>query len=167
MNKKGDVGSIIIIIATILIAGVIFLLITTFQKDILGDMLQEEDLLTTQANETLTDFNDNVSPINDNLIFWFFIAMCLGLLVSSVFLGFHPVTMIIFGLLLIMAVFLHAEAVNIYDEFATDDTLSTDAQSLTLTKWIVFSKYSPLILAVFGIISLVIMFSKRNTGGYY
>lgn len=170
---KYDLFTIItvVIILTVL---VIFALVYANYIGALGGELKEsaDDLvadgtLTSENANYSTDFIANdVSHYADNYVFWFFVAIFVGLILTALYLEFEPAVMIIifiFGTIAVLGAWLGSQ---IYGEFGGDAELATTAGEMSKTQILMGSPYFPIFIFVGLIVMLVIMYSKKRSGEY-
>lgn len=158
--KKGDLPSVLIIMVLVIVAGVVFVLLGSVNNSILNDLSNESDI-TAQAQQTATESANNVIPIADNFIFWFFFAGMLGLIIASIYLDFHPAVIIVFIVVLLIGVWGATQASNIYGELSDDGGVDTSGFTLTSA---IFGSYMPFI--IFGVLIIVgiILYGKSRGG---
>lgn len=169
MNRKlrGDVVSFLIIIVMVLVVSVLAYFFGGFTKEVAHD-------ITAEANDSLgyasagynstVQAEDNSIPIADNLAFWFYMASILGFWISCAYVGFSPVTIGIYVIVIALGVFLGSQGADIRDDVRIDlaDLHSGD---FTLSN-AVMGRYYPAILVVVGVVGMVIMYSKRSPGAF-
>jgi hypothetical protein len=167
-NKKYDITTIIIIAVTLTILAIGALFLSGFVSE-LGEGLKEDadDLVTagdisSENADISTDFiyNDS-SKFADNYVFWFFVATFIGLIITSMYLNFEPAIMIIifiFGGFGVLGAWIGSE---VYTGFAEDVVVP----EMSKTALLMSNPYFPIFIFAGLIIMVVIMYSKRNSGG--
>lgn len=165
-DKRGNVLSMIIILVFLIAISIVALITTTLSKkatqkfDELG--IYEENSSAQIANDKL----DTLAPrLADELVFFFYIGLNIGLVVASVKTNFSPIVLIIFIMLLVFAIILAAGFTNIYQQFAQSDSFSEYSQELSLTN-IIWSQYTPLIICVLAGITMIIMYGRNNGSAF-
>lgn len=163
MNKKGDVFSIFILLVILLAVALLGLL---FTKMTLGatDILKNTPIINdTEKAKDATEKIETASPyVADGFILFLFLGGVIGLIIAAVSTDFSPAIIFVFILLLIIGIFVASGFTNIYQGFTDDATLSSTANKLAVTD-IIFSKYTPLIIGVLGMIILIVMYSKTRS----
>jgi len=119
-------------------------------------------LLNTEINESaalspLQSIGDNILPKFDYIVFVFFIALLLSLIISSWFVAGNPIFMFAYFLILTIAVALSAVFSNVWAKF-TQDYFGTTVTHFAITNNIL--TYLPLYIAVVGFIGIIVMFAK-------
>lgn len=167
--RKADLMSLIIVVgflAVLVIGGMLFsglfmemgteLKSTITNSGITGDALNNS---LAAADVMETDAPNYV----DNFMFWFLMAVCLGMMVSGLFLDFEAPIVIILLIFSSIAIYLSTLVSNFYDELANEATLAASAQSMTMSS-AVFGSALPVIIFVSFIVTLIIMYSKKSGG---
>lgn len=165
-NLRGDPFSIIIIIASVLLISVIYMFVSGFATSLYTDMFNEANATgsgySNASIETLEKAKTDTVPIADNIVFWFFVAATIGFWLSSAYLSFHPGTIALYVIVILMGVYLGTIGADIRDDFRIDLTdMYSNSHILSNA---IFGRYYPAIIAFIGIIGLVIMFAKKGGG---
>jgi len=165
--RKTDLFSIIIVIAFLAILVVGGLLSSGLFKDMgteLKSAINDGDLTGDALNNSLAaaDVLETDAPnYMDNFMFWFLIAVCLGMLISGLFLDFEPAVVIILLIIMLLAVSLSTFVANFYDELANDAAISGASASMDMSS-AVFGTYLPIIIFIIFIATMVIMYSRKG-----
>lgn len=160
MNKKGDLPSILISLIVILfVIGFISIVFSKIFLDALGE-LKEQPEFSNNTIDTITSVEEKTIPFLDYLFFFSFIAISIGLIISSVYIDTHPAIAIIFIISLIIAVVIGGIFANAFVEIGEQSELATTYNSFTLTK--VLINHFPLLIFIIGLIVTIILFSKRG-----
>jgi hypothetical protein len=167
MKRKSDLFSIIIVLAFLavlvigaLLSGGLFKEMGTQLKQTLNDGNLEGDALTNSL--AAADVLETDAPnYLDNFMFWFLIAICLGMLISGLFLDFEPAVVIILMIVGLLAVGLSTFVSNFYDELANDAAISGAASSMGMSA-AVFGVYFPIIIFIIFILTMIIMYSRKG-----
>jgi len=168
-NKKYDIFTIITVVVTLTILSIGALYLAGFIGDF-GDTIKEDadDLVSNgdiseENADFATDFIANDSAkYADNYVFWFFVATFVGLILTAIYLEFEPAVMIIifiFGSVGILGAYMGSQ---IYGEFAEDIVVA----EMSKTALLMSNPYFPIFIFVGLVVLLVMMYSKRGTGGY-
>jgi len=167
MKRKSDLFSIIIVLGFLavlvvgaLLSGGLFKEMGTQLKQTLNDGTLEGDALDNSL--AAADVLETDAPnYLDNFMFWFLIAICLGMLISGLFLDFEPAVVIILMIVGLLAVGLSTFVANFYDELANDAAISGAASSMGMSA-AVFGVYFPIIIFIIFILTMIIMYSRKG-----
>lgn len=160
---RTDPTTMIIIILLVIIGSFTAYMIMGFTATFSGEL--KEDLQASDgpaaAITAAEQVEDSSVPIGDNLIFWFFIASVIGFWISSAYVGFSPVTLIIYVVVIVLSIFLSSMAADLRDDMKADmaDFHSGD---FTLSNAI-FGEHMPAIIAFVTVMGLVIMYFKGGS----
>lgn len=162
-SKVADIPSLIISLIVVLFAvglgGIlfakVFIAVTSEMK-----VMPEFSNTTT---ETITTVESKTIPFLDYLFLFSFIAITIGLIISSIYIDVHPALTIIFIIALIIAVVLAGIFANAFVEVGEDTEVISTYNQFTLTKIIV--THLPLLVFVIGLIVVIILYGKGRGGG--
>jgi|SRR3972149_11340416 len=162
MNKRGDLQSIIIMIVILFALGLgailfsrVFLAVTTELKDV--------PEFSNQTISTIESVEGKTIPFLDYLFFFSFIALSLGIIISSIYINTHPAIMIIFIIALIIAIVLAGIFANAFVEVGETSELSSTYDQFTLTKMLI--THLPLAIFIVGLLITIILYGKGKAGG--
>lgn len=166
MNKKAQLGSflpyILIGIIVVFVFAIVVIPIAYTGNQVFDELKEPENL--GSSNNTITQINKVQNFMIggfDQLVFFIMIAVFIGLLTLAVFTDFHPIVLGVLILVFILLIILGGMFANVYDEVASTDILASTADEFTFTNLIMGSRL-PVIIAVMGIISIIIIFAKRG-----
>lgn len=131
-----------------------------------SDMVTDGNLNGTLSNYSTDFVSNDVENYADNYVFWFFIAVFIGLILTALYLEFEPSIMIIifiFGLIAVLGAWIGSQ---VYTDFGTDTDLTDTNDEMSKTKLLMGSPYFPVFIFAGLIIMLVIMYSKKRQGEY-
>jgi hypothetical protein len=162
-NKKADIPSLII--------GLIVIL---FVVGIGGILFSKVFLLVTEEMKTNPEFKnitiENIEyvegktiPFFDYLFFFSFVAISIGLIISSIYIDVHPALLIIFLISLIIVIVLAGIFANVFVEIGEEPEIISTYNQFTLTKIII--THFPLLIFVIGLIVVIVLFGKGRGGG--
>jgi len=157
-------GNIAVEGITILLIIVVFALLGMFAYqtfDELNTDIQASDMGTTGKEVSSDLFNVFPSWV-DNAFIFIFVMFILFVLVSSYFIDTHP---IFFGvsIFLLIGVIIAALLVgNVYDDIANDDEISSYANNLPYTYWIM-THIAEMMIAVVFIIVIALFAKFKNS----
>ena len=160
MNKKADIAQLPVVLVIVFIAAIIGFLFLVMSNNV-NNFWQSSGLLNSSdaAKTSITTIQSTSAPTTDWMIFLLFLGSNLGLVISAVRTKFSPTLIFFFILLLMITVLIASGMVNIYKGFAIGDTAT--ASQLVLTNF-VFSKYTPLIMCIIGLMIMIIMWGKSG-----
>jgi len=167
-NKKYDITTIIIIAVSLTILAIGALFLSGFVGELGSSLREDADSLVSDGDissenaDIATDFIYNDSAkYADNYVFWFFVTTFIGLIITSMYLDFEPAIMIIifiFGGFGVLGAWIGSE---VYTGFAEDVVVP----EMSKTALLMSNPYFPVFIFAGLIIMVVIMYSKRNSGG--
>lgn len=158
-NKKANVIGLLFILIFIFIIAM-FALITMHIGKGFSEKFQELNVTAKDpiAGAVIDDVADMSPSIADELVFFIFLGLNIGVIASAVKTRFNPIVMGVFFILLILAVVIAAGLTNFFTE-----AVSLLDETMTLTGFI-FNKYTPLIMCVLSGLIMIIMYGKQPTG---
>ncbi len=166
MNKKAQAQGILIFLLIGVIVVVIFALIAVPMAKISKDIVDELKLpgnfgssnVTVQAMDQVQNLT---TPAFDQLVFITMIAIILGTLGLAIFTDFHPVTLGMFIIAIVLAVIIGGMFANAYDDAMEDPLLSETSEDFKLTN-VIMGKQFPIIILIMGVVGIIIMMAKRG-----
>ena len=163
VNKKGDIFNILFLLIILLIAAIVGLLMLTLSSKVLTFYEDTGLLNNTAIGQQAVDKLQLYGPTyTDYMIFFLFIGSTVGICISAIRTNFTPTIMFLFILMMFFDIFVAAGIVNIYQGFAQMPTLADIANQLTLTNFI-FSRYTPLIVAILCALLMLLMWGKTSS----
>ena len=160
--KRGDVFQILFALIMLFIVGILALLVGTLVMEFTGQIedsaIFDDAPIAQEANEMI---RATTIPTFDFFIFFFFLSMNIGLIIAASRTNFSPIIMFLFIILLFIEIFVAAGFVNIYQGFAEGSVIEPVASRMFLAN-LIFSKYTPLIMGVLAVTTLIIMYSKSG-----
>ena len=164
MNKKAQSYLPFILIGLIVI--IIFAVVTipmAYVADEIADELKSTDQIASQNNTVkhINTVQSLVTSVFDQLVFFTLIAIILGGLIIAIFTDFHPVVLGIFILATVFLVIIAGVMSNVYEEVSENEIISAKASEFTFTN-IVMGPQFPIIILIAGVVSIIIILSKRG-----
>jgi hypothetical protein len=167
-NKKYDITTIIIIAVSLTVLSIGALFLAGFMGEFGTSLKEDADYMVSEGDvssenaDFATDFiyNDS-SKYADNYVFWFFVATFVGLILTAMYLDFEPAIMIIifiFGGFGVLGAWIGSE---VYTGFAEDVVVP----EMSKTALLMSNPYFPIFIFAGLIVMVIIMYSKRNSGG--
>ena len=141
----------------------VFCLITIFTfstfSEVADDMAADSDL----SNESKSMVSDNITSypsLFDNLIVLAYVLLCMGLLVSVFMVDTHPVFFVLTVILMIFAFLALMLLANVYDDVLTDVTVSSFANQLPKTIWLMTHLVE--VAVAIGFMTLIALYAKQR-----
>ncbi len=166
MNKKAQGQGILIFLLIGIIVVVIFALVAVPVAKVFDDVIEElkktEHFGTSNASvQSMNQVQALATPAFDQLIFIIMIAVVLGTLGLAIFTQFHPVTLAMFIIAVVLAVIIGGMLANVYDEVQSNSEFSAKADEFKFTN-VIMGKQFPIIILIVGVIGIIIMMAKRG-----
>lgn len=156
-NKRGNIPDLLFFIIFV-IGLALFLVVLRYVANEVSDRLLETSLNDSDNARGALESTRNLTAKFDALWLFIFIALLIGVLISSFMIHAHPifipVYIILFGFAVVVGVIMN----NIYLEFIENATLSAVAATHTFMNTII-NNYVLVIIGV-GILSMIIMFAR-------
>lgn len=161
-SKKGDMFQIIFALILILIVSVVGLILLIMSSEV-NNFWQESGFLNqSETAQNAISTIQTVGPrATDYAVFFLFIGLIIGSFIAAVRTQFNAVTVFLFLLFMLFAIIVAAGYVNLYRGLADNPVASNVSADLHFTN-LLFSKYTPLIIAVICAFIMIIMFGKSG-----
>lgn len=161
-NKKGDISSILISLIAVFFICIVLVLIFSNGFGRVLDEFQKMDAFSNNTQNTISVVENNMNPMLDYAIFFSFVAITLGLIISSIFINSTGALIMVFIILLSISVVLAGIFANVVNELGANADLAVTYAALPLTK-ILMSNFPLLVLATGGIVT-IILYGKAKYG---
>jgi len=163
-NKKGDAPSLIISLVVIIFAVILislffskfFLLLITEMKSM------EQFQNNTNAQASFTAVEQKTIPFLDYLIFFSFISIVIGLILSSIYIDTHPAFFVVFIIIFIFVIVLAGIFANVIDTIGNDSVMVSTYSQYRFTPLLV--NHFPLMVFVVGLIVAIVLYGKSRGG---
>lgn len=157
MNKKGITDAVLVIILLFCIAIIIFFGVFLSQqlKQKASPKFATIDRNASQAMDRVLDVGIKSA---DWIIFVFFIAMIVGIIITSFLFYAHPVFSVLWVFLSIGGIVLAVIFSNTYEQITTHPIFNETYQEFKMTNYIM--SHLPLIFMVVFVLSMIIIYSK-------
>lgn len=161
LSKKGGVFQIFVVLIILTVVAIVGFICLALTWNVLQFWDTHSDIMPVNstaynANQILLQTGPKTT---DYAVFFLFLGLNIGVIVSAVRTKFSGVLIFIFILSTILAIMIAAGMVNIYQGMSH---MIPDVQSqLTLTNY-VFSKYTPLIMCIISALVIIIMLGKSG-----
>lgn len=160
MNNKGSAQDIILVMAILFAAALIFLIgFGVTQK--LDDGLQASSIVDARAKTASTKLTGYYPTVIDNSFLFLAIGLGTLTLVMAAMVRISPVFFFFFLLLWTFTIIVSAALSNVYEEASASTALAAEAAQLLWISSIM--TYLPLVIGVFGGLLAIVMYSSwRN-----
>jgi len=163
-NKKGDMPSLIIVLVVIIFVMAVFSLIFSNVFKSILDELEGSGEFPAASVTTMNFVEDKTIPFLDYAIFFTFIAIIIGLIISSIYIDTHPALAVVFIIMTVVAILLAGLFANILTEVGETSELATTYNSFVYTKLLI--THFPLMVFVVALIVGIVLYGKSRGGGY-
>lgn len=163
MNKRGDISTILILIA-ILLALAVSSIIFVKVFDEVSTKLKAVDGLSNNTINTITVAQTQAPKLLDFFIFFTLIAFFIGLIISSIYIDVNPAVLIVFIIGIVIAIVIAGQVTNIFNLFSTQPELASTMVGFPLTSMILGNNF-PIIILVIGVVVVVILYGKSRRQG--
>ena len=164
-NRKGDFQSIIIMIVVISILAIVSVIFAKGFGAAMDEFAAQDQIMSNpQAHEAVNVVQDRTIPLLDFFVFGSFVALILGVIISTIFINTHPAIAMVFVIALAVAVFLAGMFANVYGELSDDAELEDTIEEFKLTNLIMGSQF-PIIILVIGIVVIIVFYGKSGKVG--
>lgn len=156
-NKRGSIQDVFFFVVFVVGLAMFLVLVHYIANDV------SEKLLETTLNESenariALGSTSEVTEKFDYLWLFVFVALLIGVLISSFMIHSHPIFLPIYILLLGIVVLIGVIMNNVYLEFTSFSLLAATAATHTFSNGII-ENYVPVIIGV-GILSMIIIFAR-------
>ena len=162
MNKRGSIQDVFFFTVFVVGLAMFMILVHYIANDVSGKLL-ETTLNESENARTALQYTEDVTAQFDPIWLFLFIALLIGVLISSFMIHsyqiFIPIYIILLGITVVVGVIMN----NIYLEFTATATLATIAATHTFSNAII-NNYVPVIIGV-GILSMIIIFARPTGAG--
>ncbi len=164
MNKKGDLLSTFYLIG-FLFSLIVLIIVGSYVFSNIKNALLSNNLISSNANasQSIMKVGNFFNPLMNTLFLFLFFGTTLGLVISSFFIDTHPGFFIFFIIGLVIAVVFAGIISNIINEVGSVSELQYYYNSYPAMMTIVNNL--PIIILAIGLITMIILFARRNTGG--
>lgn len=162
MNNRGDVQSIIIIIVILFALGLSAMLFSKVFLAVTGEMKNMDEFQDSNKTiDTIEFVEDKTIPFLDYLFFFSFIALSIGVVISSIYIDTHPALMMVFIIALIISIILAGVFANVFVSVGESDSMSSTYNQFTLTKTLI--THFPLAVFIVGLLVAMILYGKGGS----
>lgn len=149
----------IVITAIILFSlGLGFFIIHSVMSTTVDSMLGVGEINESEDIVTALEGIDKITAKFDYLILGVFIALTLGMIITSWFIAGNPIYTFIYFIVMIMAIVISALLANVWEEVSQASVFGTTITQFAITNNILMNL--PIYIAVIGFIGVIVMFAK-------
>lgn len=162
-DKKGSARDVLLI-GVLLFSLAVAAVISHYTMNTFADtMLNITEINESNATAVVLTATKEATDRLDYVVFGFFIALTLALLITSYFMAGNVIFMFIYFIVIVIGVILSAIMSNVWEDIGTLSVLGTTiTTSFPIANHIMAQL--PIYIAVIGIIGMVIMFAKPTIG---
>ena len=166
MKNKGQANSFLPYLLFGIILVFIFAIVVVpvaLMGDSIFDSLKEENNLGKYDSVVtrIDQVQSFMTPAFDQLVFVILIAIILGTFVIAIFTDYHPVILGVMILAIVILVIIGYLFSSAYDEITSNAILEEKAAQFTFTN-LIMGPQLPIIIMMVGVISIIILLSKRG-----
>lgn len=157
-SKKGDLTGVIYLVITVAALAVVLLLGSYIGKTVSGGLKNAVNSTNDNVNQAF-DSTINVSKTGFNAV-WYIVfgGLLIGLMITAWYMPTHPIFVVPFIILLIVAIMVGMAMSNAYSALAENATLASTASEQTPIAF--FMNKLPFVAFIVGLIALIITFAK-------
>lgn len=156
-NKKGSIQDVFFFIVFV-VGLALFFIVIHYVTDEVSDELLKTNLNTSEAAVTALGYYDTLGAQYDPIWFFIFVAILMGVLISSFMIKAYPIFIPIYIILLGISVVVGVIMNNVYLEFIANPVLAATAATHTFSNAII-NNYVPVVIGV-GVLSMIIIFAR-------
>jgi len=156
-----DVGFAIVMVFAL---GIAFFTLN-YVMDSSVDILTANPVISA-SNTSRTAFESISTKVTarlDYVVFGLFIGFLLALIITSWFIGGHPIFMFIYFIVVVVMVIASAILSNFWETYSTASIFGATAAAFPITNHLL--SYLPIYATIMGFIGIVVMFAKPTLRG--
>lgn len=162
MNKKGSSVSDVILVIVFLLAFGITSVLAYLVYNGFNDDYQARDEISDTSKAMIQDNKDKYVGVFDGIVLLSVIGLTIALLIGASMIQTHPAFFIVALVVTSVAVLLAAVYSNVYEEFASDTTISAVESEFTILP-VVMDKL-PIIVTVIALLVALVLYSRTRGG---
>ena len=153
-----NIEDILTVVVVLFVVGIATFFIVKVGHDINDNLKLVPAINDTAAAVELLDDTDRAINMNDYIYLGLFLAFFFGLIITAWFVGGTPILAPIYFFILIIFTFVGVLLQNVWTDVSTNGDLLITAAQLPITNYIL--GHLGYLTAIFGIVSIIIMFAK-------
>lgn len=159
-GRKGSLIDLVLIGAAVFVFAIVLLIGFRVQSG-LNDQFQASSLLPAEAKTASATLTNDMPGVLDNILPFAMIGLGIVTLILASLVRIHPVFIPLFIIGLVIIIFLTGIYSDVYQEMAASPELSTYADQLTFTGFVL--SYLPFIVGIFGFLLMIVSYKVWNT----
>ena len=168
MYKKGSARDVLFIAVIIFGLAVSFFVIHYMMGETVERLLEIEEI--NQSAGAVTSFEGITTMTSrlDYVVFGVFMALVLGLIITSWFIGGNAIFMFIYFIIIVITVVISTVLANVWEDITQGVIATTVFGTTTITAFPLANNimlYLPIYISVIGFIGIVVMFAKPAIQG--
>jgi len=164
MNKKSTARDVLFIAVIIFGLAISFFVIHYMMADTVERMINIPAINQSSSAVTALEGINVVTNRLDYVIFGVFLALVLGLIITSWFIGGNPIFMFVYFIVIVVTVVISTVLANTWEMVSQMSTFGTATfNAFPLTNNLML--YLPIYISVIGFIGVVVMFAKPAIQG--
>lgn len=160
-NKKGSAKEIIMFGALVFMFAIGFFVMNFMAGTVAGKLNSNPTWNSSSAAVAATNSMQTTANLLDQWIFGFVIGFFLAMIITSFFIGGHPILMPLYIIVIVVGTIVSAILSNVWDDFTNMSIFGTTINNLPLTNHIL--SYLPYYLIVIGITGMIVMFARPTS----
>ena len=162
-SRKCDAPSLIISLVVIIFAIILIsLFFSKFFLALVGEMKAMPQFQNSTAQESFTAVEEKTIPFLDYLIWFSFVSIIIGLIISSFYIDVHPAFFIAFIIILIFVTVLAGVFSNVIQTVGQDSQMASTYSQFRITPIIVNN--FPAMVFVVGLMVAIVLYGKSRGG---
>lgn len=163
MKKRGSVRDVGLI-AILLFGIAILFLVVHYSSNVIYDTLINNSKFNDSADAVeVFEEGKNLTNRLDYVVFVFFIALVIGLIITGFLIGGIPIFMFIYFLVVCVIVGISMILSNTWETISQKATFIVTLTAFPITNNLM--TYLPIYMAIVGILGMIVMFAKPVFGG--
>lgn len=159
-NNKGSFFEVIFVVGMVLLFALVILL-TLFLTNKINE--NSTTFLNENESEVISNYTTRVNSVLDYAFLFIFLVLVIGIIITSFLFYSHPIFTVLWILLSIGGIFVSAVVSNLFSEVSSAPAFSSIIGYMKITSFIL--NYLPLFTLAIIVISIIIIYSKSQTGG--
>ena len=157
MNKRGSIQDVFFFVVFV-VGLAIFMIVVNFIMNDVSEKLLESKLNESENARIALGSIEDLTAQFDPIWLFLFIALLIGVLISSFMIRAHqifiPIYIILLGIVVVVGVIMN----NVYLAFTANPVIAATAATHTFAN-VIINNYIPVVIGV-GILSMIIIFAR-------
>lgn len=167
-KTRGSIAGFIIGIAIIIAVTIALYFISLMNNNIIYELKDDSSLndTTTKSGQLIDQMKDKPVQWGDNWMVFLYFGWILAMVISGIYTKFDPAVMIIFFMVLLVITWLAMQGANFYGDLSDETSNMIRGTEKFGMSDAIFKKPFPIITLAAGVILVIIMYAKRDEGGF-